>query len=493
MIDFLIINPGNRKRVYQSLGNNISAIEQPTYALLVATYLKKKGYTVKVIDIPATSYTDGELVNLVESYNPTLIALYVYGYHPSASTQNMESANEIVGLIKRNNPNRKIMLSGTHPAALPQQTLLDADVDYVSDREGVKTAVQLIEYITNGGNINIIEDLWYKLNNVPTFTKRGAILTVQELNEYMDRPAWELVDMSVYRSHNWHAFGHLTRQPYASIYTSLGCPFKCSFCCINTPFGDMLNGPRPYRLWSPQIIIKQIDELVNKYGVYNIKIVDEMFVLNAKHVMELCDLIIQRGYKLNIWAYARVDSTKPQFLEKLKKAGINWLGLGIESASKYVRDGADKRFSDEDIVKVCNNIKEHGIYIGGNYIFGLPDDTIESMRNTLDLALYIKAEYSNFYSAMAYPGSPLYHEAIKNKWQLPESWIGYSQHSYECHPLPTEFVSSAEVLRFRDSAFIEFYSNKEYQDHMLKTFGRNTVYEINNMLKYSLKRKLLGD
>jgi radical SAM superfamily enzyme YgiQ (UPF0313 family) len=493
MIDLLIINPGNRSRVYQLLGNNISAIEQPTYALLVATYIQKKGYTVKVIDIPASSYTDAELINLVEDYNPKLIALYVYGYQPSASTQNMESANEIITLIKNNNPNRKIMLSGTHPAALPQQTLLDVNVDYVCDREGVKTATQLIDYITTNVNINNIEDLWYKLNNAPTFTKRGAILTVQELNEFMDRPAWELVDMSMYRSHNWHAFGHLTRQPYASIYTSLGCPFKCSFCCINAPFGDMLSGPRPYRLWSPQVIIKQIDELVNKYGVYNIKIVDEMFVLNTQHVIELCDLIIDRGYKLNIWAYARVDSTKPKFLAKLKHAGINWLALGIESASEYVRDGADKRFSDEDIVKVCNNIKENGIYIVGNYIFGLPDDTMESMKNTFDLALYIKAEYSNFYSAMAYPGSPLYYEAIQNKWQLPNKWIGYSQHSYECHPLQTKFISNVDVLKFRDKAFVEFYSNVDYQNHILKTFGQDTVNSINDMLKYSLKRKLLGD
>ena len=77
-----------------------------------------------------------------------------------------------------------------------------------------------------------------------------------------------------------------------------------------------------------------------------------MFVLSEQHVLGICDRIIERGYDLNIWAYARIDTVKDRYLEKLKKAGFNWMALGIESGSKYVRDGVDKgRFSDTDIVK----------------------------------------------------------------------------------------------------------------------------------------------
>ena len=136
------------------------------------------------------------------------------------------------------------------------------------------------------------------------------------------------------------------------------------------------------------------------------------------------------------------------------------MALGIESGSKYVRDGVEKgRFGDTDIVKTTDKIKEHGIYIIANYIFGLPDDTHATMQDTLDLAQEINAEWANFYCAMAYPGSPLYTQAKEKGHPLPDDpdgpgWIGYSQHAYESLPLPTDTLSSQEVLDFRDEATI---------------------------------------
>jgi len=493
MIDFLLINPGNRLSVYQGLGKDLSAIEQPTFSLLVLNYLKKLGYTVGIIDVSASSKTDEEIANLVEEYDPHLVGIYVYGYQPSASTQLMGSAGSIATQIKNTNPNRKIMMSGTHPAALPERTLLEENIDFVSCREGIRGTAQLIDCVKNITQIGDVEDLWYKVDGKAVFTKYGKLFTTEEMNEYLDRPAWEMVDMSVYRSTNWQTFGGLPRQPFASIYTSLGCPYFCSFCCINTPFGNMLSGPRPYRLWSPEVIIKQIDELVNVYNVVNIKIVDEMFVLNVNHVERICDLIIERGYKLNIWAYTRVDSANPKLLSKLKKAGFNWLGMGIENANKFIRDGANKGYADEKLTITLNNIKQEGINIAASFIFGLPDDDLQTMQNTLDLAMYIDIDHANFYNAQAYPGSPLYHEAVKNNWELPNSWIGYSQHSYECFPLNTNNISNVEVLRFRDKAFDIYYSNPDYLKKILNKFGQGTVDEINNMLTHKLKRKLLGD
>jgi anaerobic magnesium-protoporphyrin IX monomethyl ester cyclase len=158
------------------------------------------------------------------------------------------------------------------------------------------------------------------------------------LDRQLPGQAWDLLDMTRYRAHNWHCFGHLeARAPYASLQTSLGCPFTCSFCCINSPFGTPM-----LRTWSPDNVIAQIDRLVRDYGVSNIKIPDEMFVLNRRHVIGICDRIIERGYRLNIWAYARVDTVQDEVLAKLARAGFTWLGLGIESGSQHVRDGVEK-------------------------------------------------------------------------------------------------------------------------------------------------------
>src|SRR5207245_10648572 len=94
----------------------------------------------------------------------------------------------------------------------------------------------------------------------------------------------------------------------------------------------------------PDTVIEEIDLLVNKYGVRNIKIADEMFVLNKKHVVGICDRIIERGYDLNIWAYTRVDTIKDGMLEKLKAAGVSWLAFGIEEGARRVRDHLDNHF-----------------------------------------------------------------------------------------------------------------------------------------------------
>ena len=219
-----------------------------------------------------------------------------------------------------------------------------------------------------------------------------------------------------------------------------------------------------------------------------------MFVLKAAHVMGICDKIIERGYDLNIWAYARVDTVKDEFLDKLKRAGVRWLALGIESGSKHVRDGVEKgRFGSIDIIGTVRKIQEAGIYVIGNYIFGLPDDTHESMQETLDLALEANCEFANFYCAMAYPGSKLYDMAVENEWPLPESWIGYSQHSYEAFPLRTEKLTNAEVLKFRDEAFMKYFTHPKYLELVNEKFGSGVVEHLNQMTKIKLKRKILGD
>jgi len=300
-----------------------------------------------------------------------------------------------------------------------------------------------------------------------------------------------LLPMDRYRAHNWQCFGELgSRQPYASIYTSLGCPYRCSFCCINAPFGT-----NRYRMRDPEKVVDEVELLYRTYGVRTFKIIDEMFVLNRKHVDGICERLAAKPYasELNIWAYARVDTVKPDMLKTLRAGGIRWLALGIESGSAHVRDGAEKSLDQEHIVEIVRRIQMADINVIGNFIFGLPDDNLESMRATLDLAKELNCEFSNFYSAMAYPGSPLYDMAVKEGWDLPETWSGYSQHSYDCAPLPTEHVSASEVLLFRDNAFHEYFESKRYLDMITQKFGFDTRQHVEEMSKHRLQRKILDE
>ena len=146
-----------------------------------------------------------------------------------------------------------------------------------------------------------------------------------------------------------------------------------------------------------------------------------------------------------------------------------------------------------EILKVVRKIQDAGINVIGNYIFGLPDDTHETMQETLDLAIEANCEFANFYCAMAYPGSKLYPMAAEHGWELPSSWIGYSQHSYETHPLRTEALSSAQVLKFRDQAFTRYFSNPRYLELVQRRFGDDVLSHVKQMTQLGLKRKLLEE
>jgi radical SAM superfamily enzyme YgiQ (UPF0313 family) len=176
-------------------------------------------------------------------------------------------------------------------------------------------------------------------------------------------------------------------------------------------------------------------------------------------------------------------------IDKMKRAGIHWLAFGVESASERVRAQADKGYSQELIYSTIERVRGAGINVIANYIFGLPEDDVDTMRETLDAAIDLNTEFANFYCAMAYPGSPLYRFAVAENWRLPDSWGGYSQHSVETLPLPTKRLTSGEVLRFRDEAFHEYYENPRYLDMITQRFGVETADHVRAMTGRRLERK----
>ena len=138
-------------------------------------------------------------------------------------------------------------------------------------------------------------------------------------------------------------------------------------------------------------------------------------------------------------------------------------------------------------------IRNSGINVAANYIFGLPEETKESMDFTYSFAEDTNTEMVNFYCAMAYPGSPLHLEAKKKKVKLPSTYTGYSQHSYDTQNLPSSNLSAAEILNFRDNAWLKYHTNKKYLNLIETKFGEPAKNNIEQTTKIKLKRKLLGD
>ncbi len=494
-LDLVIVNPGHRSVAYQGLGDELAAIEPPVWAGLIATYVRNKGHSVALIDANAEDLSPEHVAVRIQAMKPILVAIVVYGHNPSASTQVMPAAGAVCSAIKNLDPSTTILLVGGHVAALPERSLREEEADYVCGGEGPITVVELIEALRDSADpdLRLVRDLWYWDGG--RVRQSAPAPLIGSLDTDLPGIAWDLLPMPRYRAHNWHCFENIgLRQPYAALYTTLGCPFHCSFCCIQAPFKrgeqalNMRESLNSYRYWSPQAVLSEIDRLVTTYGVRNFKFADEMFVLNRKHVHAICRGLIDRRYDLNIWAYARVDTVRDETAEIMRRAGIKWLAFGIEAANERVRDAVEKGYDQDDIFTTVEQVRKGGTYVAANYMFGLPDDDLTSMQATLALAQDLNTEYANFYCTMAYPGSALYRQALRDDWPLPDCWSGYSQLAADSFPLPTRHLTSADVLRFRDAAFRAYFSNSRYQHMMHERFGEGTVAHINRMTQLRLPR-----
>lgn len=500
-LDILFVHPNASDIIYQGLSKKNSAIEPPIWAAMLANHCRINNFGVAILDCEAEKLGWEEAAKTIRDIDPRIVCFVVYGQQPSASSQNMTGAIGTAKIVKEIYENSRILFVGGHVAALPIETLAYECVDMVCQNEGVYTISNLLRTNLSENEIKNVKGLGYKLKGKPILNQPEIIVPKNRLEIDLPGMAWDLLpDFNKYRTAGWHSWTNNTEaESFASLYTSLGCPYKCSFCMINiinrTDNSNHITSANSnvFRWWNPEFIIKQFDFFAEN-GVRNVKIADELFVLNPRHFEKICQLIIERGYDFNIWAYSRVDTCKPQYLDILKKAGVNWLGLGIENPNQTLRQEIHKdNFVDIKITDLMQNMRDAGINIGGNYIFGLPMDTKESMQETLDFALNNKTEMVNFYCAMAYPGSPLFQTAKEKGWQLPDKFEGYSQHSYETLNLPNENLTSSEILAFRDKAFVTYNSDQEYLELLENKFGTNAKENMIDTLKIKLKRKLLGD
>ena len=294
MIDILLVNSNSSLPISQN-PNKISQLEPPIWASLIAKNLSLKGYRVNILDAEADRLTIKEIGIKINEINPKLVCFVVYGQQPSASTQNMTGVSLC---LKELNYSHKTLLIGPHPSALLKQTMEDEFCDFVCQGEGPYTIDGLLQSdMNNISHLKKIPGLWYRDKDEICSNPPASLIPQGSLEKVLPGMSWDLLDMKKYRTANWHSMTNNNEsQPYAALYTSLGCPYKCTFCCINAPFGK-----HTFRYWNPEFMITEFDKIANM-GIRNVKIADEMFVLNKKHLHFLKKLgvdLLERAKFLN--------------------------------------------------------------------------------------------------------------------------------------------------------------------------------------------------
>ena len=508
MLDLLLVNSSSSVKAYQGLAAVYSAIEPPTWSLLLAESCRSKGFGVGILDCDAERLSLEESIQRLEELLPRLIVFVVYGQNPNSGTTSMIGALAMARAAKERHPEFKICFVGSHVSALPMEVLAYDCVDIVLLNEGVYALHNLLK--SNLGNdLQYIKGIGYKKCDstnfkIPTLNPPQTVVPQNLMDQDLPGYAWDLLPyrerpLDLYRAHFWHAeFDHGKRTPFAAIYTSLGCNFGCNFCMINivnrTDNGSEVSAAdsRGMRFWSPEWVGREMQKLADM-GVRTLRISDEMFFLNRKYYAPILQQVIDRDFDFNMWTYSRIDTVRKDALDLFRRAGVNWLALGVEAGNQLVRQEVSKgSFQEVNIRDVCKVINDADIKIISNYIFGFPEDSMETMQETLDLAIELNTEMANMYPCQALPGSPMYHTAKKNGWALPDSYEGYAFLAYESQPLPTKYVSSADVLKFRDSAWKQYFTNSAYLNLVEHKFGVLERRNIEDMASIDLKRKILG-
>ena len=367
-VDCLFLITKSSSKTYQKLSVTYSAIEPPTWALLLAQSMRAVGNEVRILDANAEDLSQEDILKKIVFFSPRLICIVVYGQNVNAGTTNMSGAIFVSKYLKDKNINIPISIIGSHVQALPVETLeKEKSIDFVFTNEGVY-ALRNILKLKNFSveELEKIKGIAYRKNNRIVLSMPEKIVPSEKMDEDLPGYAWDLLPykdtpLDLYRSPMWHAeYNFEKRSPYASLQTSLGCQFGCNFCMINIinrNDNEKIGVASDYskmRFWSTEFIIKEFDKLISM-GVKTIRIVDEMFLLNPKYYIPLCEKLAERNKddSLRIWSYSRIDTVKrPEVLKLVRKAGIKWLALGIESGDKSVRLEVDKgKFEDVDVKK----------------------------------------------------------------------------------------------------------------------------------------------
>ena len=198
--------------------------------------------------------------------------------------------------------------------------------------EGVYALQNLLRTDLQAG-VDQVKGIGHKSNGVPVLNPPERVVPTERMDLDLPGYAWDLLPynnkpLDLYRAHFWHAeFNHDRRTPFAALYTSLGCKFKCDFCMINivnrvdnTDGVASANSPN-MRFWSPSFMLREFEKLAT-LGVKTIRVSDEMFFLNKNYFEPLVNGLAERNLGLQMWTYSRMDTVRPQYLEQFRKAGI---------------------------------------------------------------------------------------------------------------------------------------------------------------------------
>ncbi|MGZ7107795.1 MAG: B12-binding domain-containing radical SAM protein, partial [Methanobacterium sp.] len=433
--EVVLINPLDGGHLKEGLGIKIP----PLNLMYLASVLEKESISVKIIDDDLYQLGHEKIASLVSKIDPQVVGI-------TATTATIKIALNYIKEAKSLLPNILTVIGGPHPTFMPVETLKEEDsLDTVVMGEGEETIVDVVtNFEKNGLNyLSEVRGISYRdddkiRQNLP----RPLIKNLDEI----PFPARHLIPFKEYKTSKNQAGG---------IITSRGCVFSCNYCSSSLIMG------KKYRSRSPGNVVDELEELTEKYNIREIAFLDDIFMLNKRRARAIAEEIHDRNIDLSFVTSSRVDTVERDLLKCLKDVGMSTLYCGVESGSQRVLDLMGKGITlkhAEDAIKAAKDVD---VDVMGSFILGYPGETSEEMDQTIDFAIKLDPDYSQFSILTPFPGTPLYYE-LKEKGLLEtEDWNKYtvldSVIKYDKIGL-----SSKLVERKLAKSYLKFYLRPKY-------------------------------
>ena len=416
-----------------------------------------------IIDCPIENLSLETTVKKIKKLRPDLIIV-------STTTPTLETdLSWFVSAVKKSIPTAKIAAIGIHVTALTKQTMEKyPSLDLIIMAEPELTAKELTQAIKKKQSLKSVSGLAYR-------NKKRVVINqprpfIDDLDD-LALPNWTGINFNNYQM-------PIKNRPFSLISFSRGCPFSCKFCNAHTYYGKMV------RIRNPKLVVDEIEAMM-VLGVCDFLFWTEFVTANKKYLISVLDEIFKRKLEKKIrWvANSRVDFVDKDILKLIKKSGCWQIVFGIEfGTNKGLRLSSKGRVNIKQSKKAVELAQEVGLVVDGHFILGYPGETEADIKKTKDFALRLPLTFAHFYTAVPFPGSTLYKEALMNNWIIDNSWLAFDQSKAN---MKTKLLNPEVVEEYILKSYRQFYLRPVIIKRILSV--AKSPSELLNILKLGAK------
>jgi radical SAM superfamily enzyme YgiQ (UPF0313 family) len=344
-------------------------LTMPLGLLYLASRLEEDGHHVVLEDLQLCRAPLRHLRARLSRLDPQVVGVTSFSLNLSDATRILRAAKEAC-------PEAFTVWGGPHVSFHDEGILRGHPwVDAVVRGEGEETLAQVVSRVGEEKGLPGVEGVTWRDSRAGI--RVNPPRPFREDLDGLPRPAWHLLPLSKYR-----AFGD-----GASLMTSRGCPHRCAFCV-----GRKMIGQKG-RFRRPEAVVDEMEALANM-GFRGIRVEDDLFTFKRERVMAICRELDQRAMSIRWRAYARVDTVDRELLDRMKRAGCERLLFGAESGSPEILRRIRKRITPEQTRGAVLMTREAGIGVLASFVLGLPGETPETLRQTLEFAESLGVPYT---------------------------------------------------------------------------------------------------